>query len=50
MDEHSVANIFSNVSTPNLSAEQKREVAKLLAEYLNSYEFALHIKAVLARY
>ena len=50
MDQYSILNVFNTVTTNSLSDEQKREIAKLMAAYLNSYDFALHIKAILARY
>ena len=49
MNSDSIYNSFKGVSSPSLSEEQKREIAKLLANYLNSREFALHVKAILEK-
>jgi len=44
VDHASILNAFKNVSTPHLSDEQRSEIAKLLAEYLRSYDFERFIK------
>ena len=50
MNGSQILNVFRNVPTEHLSEEQKREFAELLARYLDSYEFACHLKNLLARW
>ena len=50
MNEDFISNTFQNILTPSLTPEQKREIARLLAAYLNSYDFALRVQSVLDRY
>ena len=50
MSESTIINVFKNVSTPSLSETQRQDIASLLAEYLNSYDFELHVKEILSRY
>ena len=48
--ESELLNLFAQGDQSAFTDEQKRELVKVLAEYLNSYAFACHIKDLLKRW